>query len=330
MSIQARVGDALRERILADQWLALFDWDFTATARGAPELIVLESPVAGDAALIDAAACPVWRFNCPAGEIWPASDRVSCLAGPLAPDLLGDRMLAWCWSQGSLAPSCLGMRDLSLLNGSMSLRRPFHPCLQMAVVPALDRGGDVALCIDRGDRTLIVLADAIGHGDAAALDAALFVIGLSERVLIHGLSAAAIADLERYLQRQLASGRFVAAAMIEVDWPSRALTLVNAGMPDILCLGPDAILDRVRSMQPPFGLSAAASPPQHRRVRSRGEIWVLSSDGVDVTALLRKLWACHWSRDGCEPELAVQKLVGVVDDASHVILGNLLDPEGHC
>ncbi|WP_028536119.1 SpoIIE family protein phosphatase [Paludibacterium yongneupense] len=326
MTILARVGEALRERILADDWLALFDWDFTGSGGGEPELMVLESPLPEDAVLAAAAACPVWRFGCPAGEAWPAVAGVSCLAVALDPDLLGDRLLAWCWSQGRLAPACLGMRALSLLNGSMSLLRPQHPALQMAVLPALDRGGDVALCVDRGERTLVVLADAIGHGDDAAFDAALFVVGLSVRVLPCGLSRKTVADLNRYLKRQLAWGRFVAAAMIEIDWSAHSLVLVNAGMPDILCIGPDVILDRVSSMAPPLGLAAISSLPLVRGVHSPGEVWVLSSDGVDVAELLRKLWACHWSRCGCGPDLAVQRLSDVVDDASHIILGNPLAP----
>jgi len=335
MLIAALVSSDAWQKIQADPWLALFDWlllsDVTELTDCKSDLLVLEAGQIPSATPLGLPPQPCWCFD--AGpHCWRLSSEVDVFDAPLDVEVLGMRLMAWMWLNNDLTPACFAGLSVSLTNGRLSFStvEPTHYLMQMSVHPTAGVGGDVALYIESGARTLVVLADAIGHGDEAALDAAQFVLAVVRYIVPSRLNPQNIERLCRRLSRQIACGRFVAAAFIEFDRARREVRLLNAGMPDILSLRHGKLAQSYPSTQLPLGLSRCPNIDIHQQPLSACSQWVLYSDGVDSSALrqsLRLTLATLFTSSDCletcstAVALPLLKTREVNDDASQIIVG---------
>lgn len=330
MLCYALLSGPSRRRLAADAWLAHFDWILLDPAddTGCPgaALVVVESGLA-DARWRRALAglpCRCWCFDGADGWDWPATVEVFRTA--FDPEVLGDRLMAWLWVDRHADPTCFAGHAMVLTNGRLSFRTvaPSRYLLQMTVSPTAEIGGDVALYLESPGRALVVLADAIGHGADAALDAALFVLGAMRELAPGVLAAAPLARLCRFLAGRIAVGRFVAAACIDFDLAAGRVRLVNAGMPDILCLDAGGALQRFPASLPPLGLGICPGAEVHELALVPDSLWVLCSDGVDGEALRRtlsRLPTCLSPGDDCGVlACPLCKSVQTDDDASQIIV----------
>lgn len=330
MLCYALLSGPSRRRLAADPWLAHFDWIFPdpgdpAVCPGA-DLVVVEGGLV-DArwrAALAGLRCRCWCFDGAGEWDWPAP--VEVFRGAFDPEVLGDRLMAWLWVDGHADPTCFAGHAMALTNGRLSFRTvaPSRYLLQMTVSPTAEVGGDVALYLESPGRALVVLADAIGHGADAALDAALFVLGAMRELAPGSLTAAQLARLCRFLAERVAIGRFVAAACIDVDLAAGRVRLVNAGMPDILCLDAGGAPQRYPASQPPLGLGVCPGAEVRELALVPDSLWVMCSDGVDGEALRRTLGrmpSCALPGDDCRVlACPLCKSAQTDDDASQIIV----------
>lgn len=327
MLIQALVSPATRAAILADDWLATLEWCFEAGTVPADLLIIEPLFAAFPEALPP--GTPVWMYR-ETPERWDAVPCGDSFVLPLDPVALAVRLLAMLWCRGELLPVCLSGVPLRLENGIVSLvtghsRLPAAAAfIDWQVVPLGKFGGDMALQVDFPGRTLLVLADAIGHGEKAALNAVVFGVLLVQCFLPQPFGVTALHSLDQWVTRCIEPGGFVAAAFLDVNWHSCQVQTFNAGMPDILLARPEYGLERFPSQAPPFGFGQAgtAAPRASHALQPRS-YWILSSDGIDDSALRR-----HVAADGFFSRTAESRGEGGIplvrsiqadDDASHII-----------
>jgi hypothetical protein len=334
MQLCALVSEEARQRICEDPWLSLFDWTFLCDVASAyshaPDLLVLEACAMTDMPAGGGLPAPCWCFGADGFDPDVSGD-IEFFGASLDAAVLGDRLAALLWLHGKLVPACFAGVPLALTNGRLSFQTVsrLRYLLQMTVTPTAEVGGDVALYFESDSRTLVVLGDAIGHGEDAALDAAQFALGVVRHVFPSGLSCNSLQALHEALLRRLARGRFVAASFIEFDRLAGTVRLLNAGMPDIALLRPDSAPERFPSTQPPFGVPGALPGDILTRVLTAGCRWALHSDGADGGALLDSLAAVDCHRPDGRPCIDTCRLGGctsvhrspeVADDASQIIV----------
>ncbi|MDP1524656.1 MAG: EAL domain-containing protein [Rhodocyclaceae bacterium] len=126
------------------------------------------------------------------------------------------------------------------------------------------------------------LADAAGHGLAAAIFALHTPMLFRESVLL-GLSLPAIHKrIDRFLIRQRITGYFVCGILVRVQ--GREIEVINAGMPDALLLGAgDGLIQSFPSNHLPFGIQQAAdvtTSERYRLGRTDSASLLLHSDGL--------------------------------------------------
>ena len=327
----ARVSAINQQRIANDPWLACFDWcflDVTGTGGAPAELVVVDHP---DRLLALGQGIPCWCFGALDVD-WVCPDGVDALAALFDLAILSDRLLAWLWLRAKLMPSCFSSLSLRLANGGLSfssLEISLY-LMQMAVSPTSEVGGDVALYVESATHSLVVLADAIGHGDEAALDAAQFVLAVVRHMVGSALDADCLQRLGQALTQRLARGRFVAAAFLEIECDAGRVRLLNAGMPDILWLCQGRLRQGFPSTRAPLGVNDGLPSAVTELALTPCSQWVMHSDGVDGAALRCSL--ASLSRNGtlndfcpefCGVALMVPllKTNEVIDDASQVIVG---------
>jgi serine phosphatase RsbU (regulator of sigma subunit) len=103
--------------------------------------------------------------------------------------------------------------------------------------PALTFSGDVTAAARTPDgRIWTLLADCTGHGLSAALN----VVPVVE--MFYGMAArglplvAACGEMNARLHSLMPSGRFVCAALVEIDPGTQLIAVWNGGMPPVLCV----------------------------------------------------------------------------------------------
>jgi len=130
------------------------------------------------------------------------------------------------------------------------------PRLHHWVEPATDFSGDVIAAGRAPDgRVCAMLADATGHGLAAAISA-LPVLTSFYSLVEHGYPLGYIAyEINRQLLAFMPTGRFVAASLVCFDETKQMAELWLGGMPDLLLIEPDGTLHRhIASAHPPLGI----------------------------------------------------------------------------
>lgn len=150
------------------------------------------------------------------------------------------------------------------------------------MLPAANFSGDViAAARARDGRLYAMLADATGHGLAAAisvLPALAVFYAMAPRGL--GLSEMA-AELDRKVADSVPKGRFVAASLLCIDPAAGQAQVWVAGMTDVCLLGPDgAMVGRYPSRHLPLGIGELEVGPPEVVPVAPGQQFALYSDGL--------------------------------------------------
>ncbi|MEH6580838.1 MAG: SpoIIE family protein phosphatase [Halioglobus sp.] len=157
-------------------------------------------------------------------------------------------------------------------------------CMETLYRPGSSVGGDFYDAVMLDDNHLgVVIADAAGHGVAAAMLAVLFKLRL-KHVDAEGKALAPQQVLERLNARlyNLLStpGAFITATYIRLDLRSGHGQLASAGHPPCILGTADGSPQMLERTGPALGLEANASYWQHEFQLSAGERLMLYTDGV--------------------------------------------------
>lgn len=122
--------------------------------------------------------------------------------------------------------------------------------------PAATFSGDIIAAIPGpGGRFYVLMADAAGHGLAAAITV-LPVLSAFHAMAERGQPIGEIAaEINRNLRATLPSGRFVAATLLHIDEAEGTAEAWIGGMPDLLLLNPEGqVVHSMSSRQLPLGI----------------------------------------------------------------------------
>lgn len=161
-----------------------------------------------------------------------------------------------------------------------------EPGVRFWIQPANHFSGDVIAASRRADGKLfVVLADATGHGLAAAMSA-LPLLTLFYGAMYGNRSLAFVVfHMNRMMRTLLPVGRFVAATLLAIDERTGIAEVWVAGMPDLVVLGSDGSLcHRIPATQVPLGVmdmtEAEAEAQMVTVPLQEGDEFVLVSDGA--------------------------------------------------
>lgn len=188
------------------------------------------------------------------------------------------------WREESEEQTRLGAHVMARLTDAAGLR---DPMLRSFNLPAETFSGDL-LCAARapGDVLNVLLADAAGHGLAAALSAMPLTQAFYS-MTAKGFPLASIAEeLNRKLKAILPADRFVAATLATIDVRNRTVEVWNGGNPDALFLDTHGeVAMRWTSRHPPLGIlpdKLFSGVSETVVFQEPGDL-VLSSDGLTET-----------------------------------------------
>lgn len=157
------------------------------------------------------------------------------------------------WRAAAEEQNRLGNHVMARLTDAEGLR---DPMLDHFNLPAETFSGDL-LCAARapGDVLNVMLADAAGHGLAAALTAMPLTQAFYS-MTAKGFPLSSIAEeLNRKLKKILPADRFVAATLASVDVRNQTVEIWNGGNPDALFLNSAGqVCMQWASMHPPLGI----------------------------------------------------------------------------
>lgn len=157
-------------------------------------------------------------------------------------------------------------------------------CLETLYRPGSSVGGDFydAVVLEEGKLGLVI-ADAAGHGVAAAMLSVLFKLRLT-RVDSDGAALMPHQVLERLNQRLYgmlsASNAFITAAYILLDLHTGRGTLASAGHPPCLLTATDGMAHKLERTGPALGLEASPAYAEHDFALQPGNRLMLYTDGV--------------------------------------------------
>src|SRR5947207_1419471 len=147
--------------------------------------------------------------------------------------------------------------------------------------PVIQVGGDVYGWLRMRDgRTLFWIADATGHGAAAALLTTL------AKLLFHHASVEndAPAEIMRVVDRDfrsiLGARSFMTAMCVALNPKTGAGCIVGAGHPPLLVARHDGQTESIASTSPPLGLVAGSSFTETPLQLSGGDLFLLYTDGL--------------------------------------------------
>lgn len=157
------------------------------------------------------------------------------------------------------------------------------PRIQHVVIPASHFSGDLVVAAHAGSRTYAMLADATGHGLAAALSVqpalSTFYQGATEGLPLAKL----VAEINDALVSTLPVGRFVGAALLCLDRANGLGQIWVGGVPPVWLLDADGVvLERFESRNLPLGIVSSAenpSDPVDFALEAETQV-VMCSDGV--------------------------------------------------
>ena len=100
--------------------------------------------------------------------------------------------------------------------------------------PAEETGGDTYDVVERGDRVVLLLADATGHGIGPAISVTQVRAMLRMAVQLDADLASIVRDLNKQLCADLPAGRFITVWLGEIDTVAGTLTSFSAGQAPIV------------------------------------------------------------------------------------------------
>ncbi len=188
------------------------------------------------------------------------------------------------WRNEAEEQARLGYHVINRLADADGLK---DPLLQWFNIAATTFSGDL-MCATRGpDGVLyLMLADAAGHGLAAALSA-LPLTQVFYGMVVKGFPLTSIAqELNRKLKAIMPADRFVAAILAAVDIDHHTLEIWNGGLPDALFVDAEGVIQkRWCSKHPPLGvlppgIFSALTETYH--FHQAGELVVYSDGLVEI------------------------------------------------
>lgn len=165
--------------------------------------------------------------------------------------------------------------------------------VQAWVSPAQHFSGDVVMTArSPGNELNVLLADATGHGLSAAISV-IPVIESFYSMTEKGFSLSSIVrELNRKVKHLLPSDRFVAAAIISIDYINHTIRVWNGGAPEIFFVTDGGKIQRTwNSTHPALGILRDAefdSTPQYFQWEEFGSVY-LCSDGLPEAEDSRKI-----------------------------------------
>ncbi len=162
--------------------------------------------------------------------------------------------------------------------------------------PVIQVGGDIYDWLRlRDGRTLFWIADATGHGAAAALLTTL------AKLLFHHASVENDAPVEimqavdRDFRSVLGARAFMTAMCVALDPQSGDASIVGAGHPPLLIARRDGTTEAIASESPPLGLVTASNFRETSLRLGTGDLFLLYTDGLYASANgnLRRLTPDH-------------------------------------
>jgi response regulator of citrate/malate metabolism len=130
-------------------------------------------------------------------------------------------------------------------------------CVDNYIQSSSSFNGDVFICdtAPNGNR-FVILADATGHGLAAAISI-LPLVATIRAMIRKGLSLAHIVhEANKKLYKELPDDKFVCLIGVEINFHKQNLYLFNGGMPDVLSLRTDKSLEHYQSKSMALGILA--------------------------------------------------------------------------
>jgi CheY-like chemotaxis protein len=195
------------------------------------------------------------------------------------------------WREDSEEQTRLGAHVMARLTDAAGLR---DPMLRHFNLPAETFSGDL-LCAARapGEVLNVLLADAAGHGLAAALSAMPLTQAFYS-MTAKGFPLSSIAEeLNRKLKAILPADRFVAATLASVDVRNQTVEVWNGGNPDALFLNTQGeVAMRWPSRHPPLGIlpdKLFSGMSETVVFHEPGDL-ILSSDGLTEAENLAGEW----------------------------------------
>lgn len=148
--------------------------------------------------------------------------------------------------------------------------------------PADETGGDTYDVVESGDRVVLLLADATGHGIGPAISVTQFRAMLRMALQLGADLATIVHHLNKQLRADLPEGRFITAWLGEIDVAAGTLTSFSAGQGPILRYdaegGQCAVLPADTL---PLGVVADLAVEIAEPIRlAEGDIMVVVSDGI--------------------------------------------------
>jgi len=173
----------------------------------------------------------------------------------------------------------------SIIERQMSRPGLADAAIRHWIAPAANFSGDViaAARAPQGDRLYVLLADATGHGLAAAISVLPVITVFYSQVEVGRPLDQLVMELNRQLRATMPPGRFVAASLLCIDEQAGSAELWQGGMPETVLLD---VAGRPKSRFParhlPLGIvdfDAAMGTLTHIEF-APGEQFVLYSDGL--------------------------------------------------
>ena len=193
------------------------------------------------------------------------------------------------WQTQQRSENELARHVLTQLTGAQTRT---DPLVRVYCRPAAHFSGDL-ICVARtpADVLHILVADATGHGLAAAL-CAMTLPPVFCGMTAKGFSLAAIAsELNRKLKRLLPADRFVAATLAAVDVRGQTVEVWNGGNPSALYISPDGEPLRWPSRHMPLGIlspEAFSDATEITRIKGGGHLLLCTDGPVELQSAAGK------------------------------------------
>jgi phosphoserine phosphatase RsbU/P len=147
--------------------------------------------------------------------------------------------------------------------------------------PVIQVGGDIYGWLRMHDgRMLFWIADATGHGAAAALLTTLAKLLFFHANTENGTPAEIMRAVDRDFRSILGARSFMTAMCVALDSESGAGSIVGAGHPPLLITRNDGATESIPSTSPPLGLVAASSFTETTMQLRGGDLLLLYTDGL--------------------------------------------------
>lgn len=151
--------------------------------------------------------------------------------------------------------------------------------------PVIQVGGDIYGWLSlRDGRILFWIADATGHGAAAALLTTFAKLLFYHASVENDAPAQIMHAVDRDFRSILGARSFMTAMCVALDAQTGQASIVGAGHPPLLVARHDGAVEAIASESPPLGLMAAPNFRETTLQMGSGDVFLLYTDGLYATA----------------------------------------------